>query len=426
MTAPRHEIVFARNYIEIALRTAGVPLSVSGGVFYGQCMQRALEAAIGNGADIAVTVDFDSMFTGAHVTRLLQSLVSYDYDAVAALQCRRGKPFPLMTIEGETKQVITSTPFPVTTAHFGLTAINLNKLKDIPKPWFHSKPDENGQWGDNRMDEDIWFWDRWKTAGLKVAMDPNVRIGHLEEMVTMFDENMNPQHVYPNTWAEEQYTPEARRGTCVFVGANVGGETIQKLIDRHEHTILFEPQPFAAEKLRETYAKNERVEIVEAAVGESNCGKTLTIYNELGLSSSLGTMTQEAVELYSEYDLSERGRVDVEVVNLFDWLFERYIEEIETLIIDAQGMDLTILKTLEPLITAGKIQHIEAEADGEGFTHYSGLPSNSEADQREYMSQFGYDFELVNGRLDKNPDLRWTLRNENENQTVETLERVST
>ena len=35
LTAPRHEIVFARNYIEIALRHAGVPLAVSGGVFYG-------------------------------------------------------------------------------------------------------------------------------------------------------------------------------------------------------------------------------------------------------------------------------------------------------------------------------------------------------------------------------------------------------
>ena len=208
MTAPRHEIVFARNYIEIALRNAGVPLSVSGGVFYGQCMQRGLEASIANGADIAVTIDFDSMFTGAHVTRLLQSLVSYDFDAVASLQCRRGKGFPLMTIKGQTKQVITAHPFQVTTAHFGLTAIDLNKLKDVPKPWFCSKPDEDGMWGDERMDDDIWFWHQWRLAGLKIAMDPQVRIGHLEEMVTMFDEDMKPQHVYPNDWAEQQYQPK--------------------------------------------------------------------------------------------------------------------------------------------------------------------------------------------------------------------------
>lgn len=202
MTAPRHEITYARNYIEIALKQAGVPLSVSGGVFYGQCMQRMLEDAISKGVDVAITVDFDSMFTCLDVQRLLSKLVNNDLDALAAMQCRRGKGFPLLTITGSTSTEVACDPFQVDTAHFGLTAIDLHKLKNVAKPWFFSQPDENGEWGDGKIDDDIWFWKQWREAGLKVHVDPETKIGHLEEMVVYFDDQMKPKHCYPYEWAE--------------------------------------------------------------------------------------------------------------------------------------------------------------------------------------------------------------------------------
>ena len=215
MTTPRYEATFARNYIEIALRKAGVPLVVSGGVFYGQCMQQMLGEAIKGGADVAITIDFDSMFTAQDVHRLLQVLVENDgIDAVAALQCRRGKRFPLLTTGGDTNINVDGSPFRVVTAHFGLTAIDLHKLKTTAKPWFFSQPDPDGDWGEAKIDDDIWFWQQWREAGHTVFIDPETRIGHLEEMVAYYDDGFQPKHDYPMDWAFRNYPAPNKEALC--------------------------------------------------------------------------------------------------------------------------------------------------------------------------------------------------------------------
>ena len=208
MTAPRCEPVFARNCIDRALRALGIHLTVSGGVFYGQCMQAMLEKLIAQGIDLAVTVDFDSIFTANQLKRLLTYVMTVDeIDAITGMQVRRGKKAMLGTIPGgeiidnETRQVIwDGNPILGTTAHFGLTVLDLHKLAPMPKPWFASKPCEDGTWGDDKVDDDVWFWLRWKEAGNTVYFDPGVRLGHLEEMVVVHDQHMQPQHIYPQQW----------------------------------------------------------------------------------------------------------------------------------------------------------------------------------------------------------------------------------
>lgn len=201
MTAPRHEAVWPRNIIDAALKNAGVPLVVSGGVFYGQCMQRMFEQAIESGIELAITVDFDSVFTSNNVTELMtRAMASEHIDALAALQSRRGMPYPLLT-NGEDRRIdFDGEPLEVTTAHFGLTAIKLDRLKDIPKPWFWSTPNENGEWDDGKIDEDIYFWHKWRENGRTVYVDGNVAIGHMEEMVAEFDENGKHRFTYQNDW----------------------------------------------------------------------------------------------------------------------------------------------------------------------------------------------------------------------------------
>jgi hypothetical protein len=104
MTASRYESVWARTMITQAFALAGIPLFISGGVFYGQCMQRMFEDAIAQGVEIAFTVDSDSCFNAGHLGRLLSVLVSDDkYDAVAAMQMKRGKKLPLFTMGGQTE-----------------------------------------------------------------------------------------------------------------------------------------------------------------------------------------------------------------------------------------------------------------------------------------------------------------------------------
>lgn len=208
MTAPRYECVQARNGIELALSKAGVPLTISGGVYYHQCMESMLEDVVGKGIDYALTVDFDSVFTADHVTRLI-SIVSQEekIDALAAIQPMRGKGRVLGSVSKESSVQWNGYPIQVDTAHFGLTVIDLKKLAEVPQPWFLSTPDSDGRWGDGCIDADVSFWRKWQDAGCSVYLDPGARLGHLEEMVTVFDREMNKQHVYYSEWsANSQHT----------------------------------------------------------------------------------------------------------------------------------------------------------------------------------------------------------------------------
>ena len=208
MTAPRFELTYSRNWIERALKAANIPLSVSGGVFYGQCMQKMLVQLIEAECDYAITVDFDSLFTGAQVIKLIREIETRpEIDAICGLQVRRGKKTMLGTVVGGedtgngTKQVaVTNEPIRAETAHFGLTVIDLKKLAAVPKPWFCAVPDANGDWENEKVDDDVYFWKKWAEAGNTIYFDPDVRLGHVEEMVVMHDDNLQPHHIYPNEW----------------------------------------------------------------------------------------------------------------------------------------------------------------------------------------------------------------------------------
>lgn len=209
MTAPRHEITFARTCIQRALDALHIPLTVSGGVFYGQCMQKMLSDLCSKDCDYAVTIDYDTMFTAEQLQHLLCVIHTYeDIDAITGIQIRRGKSTMLGTCHGgemvgeDEKRVFGDDRGLLhgRTAHFGLTVIDLKKLRQVPKPWFMSVPDENGEWDSGKIDDDVYFWLQWEKAGLSVWFDPSVRLGHLEEMVVMHDEKLQPVHLYPQEW----------------------------------------------------------------------------------------------------------------------------------------------------------------------------------------------------------------------------------
>jgi hypothetical protein len=209
MTAPRYECVVARSRIERSLAMAGIPLTISGGVFYHQCMENMLEDLVGK-ADWALTVDFDSMFLPKHAIRILTLAAQVpEIDALAALQPMRGKGRVLGSKRHENSVEWDGHPIQVDSAHFGLTAIDLNKLAEVEKPWFVCQPDPNGGWHDDRIDSDVWFWRQWEKAGNRVFIDPGCRIGHLEELVTVYDDQMKPHHHYPKVWESE-----IAEGTC--------------------------------------------------------------------------------------------------------------------------------------------------------------------------------------------------------------------
>jgi hypothetical protein len=205
MTAGRSEITFARNYIELALKEAGVPLTVSGGVYYGQCMQVMLEGLVGK-VDYALTVDGDSMFTARHVQRLLSIIAEHEQiDAIAAVQPKRGCG-EILAARKEGSRTVDWTGFPiqVDSAHFGLTVIDMKKLATVPKPWFWAQPNGEGGWDGSKIDDDVYFWKKWQEAGNRVFVDPGCRLGHLEEVITVFDDKMELQQMYPKQWSENR------------------------------------------------------------------------------------------------------------------------------------------------------------------------------------------------------------------------------
>jgi hypothetical protein len=201
MTAGRYENTFARNHIELALKTLGIPLTVSGGVFYGQCMQKMFESLCDTDCDLVVTVDGDSIFTAKQLQRLVD-IVNQEkqIDALTGVQLRRGKADLLGWVDGKREMTWSGYPLKVDTAHFGLTVIRLDKLRQLPKPWFFAQPNEQGMWEGSKTDDDVWFWLQWGKAGNSVYLDPGVRLGHLEEMVAIFDDEMKPTHMYPADW----------------------------------------------------------------------------------------------------------------------------------------------------------------------------------------------------------------------------------
>ena len=206
-THPRYEAVAARNIIDGALKALRIDLHCSQGVFWGQCMQRMFQDAVDKGLDWILSIDSDSLFTAEHVRHLMDVFAQHpEIDALAALQCRRGAKFPLLTTgnhaEGD-ELAIDGKPFKVTTAHFGLTLFRVDKLKTLQKPWFRSEPGKGGDWDDDRLDDDIFFWHVWRAAGHNIHVAPSCSIGHLEETVAMFDKNLQPQHVYVHEWRKE-------------------------------------------------------------------------------------------------------------------------------------------------------------------------------------------------------------------------------
>lgn len=198
----------------------------------------------------------------------------------------------------------------------------------------------------------------------------------------------------------------------VCVGPNRGDREMVKLMHGHDLFIMFEPLPEAAAWLRDHNRHAEQwFHVIEAACGEHAGRATLNVYNFDGVSSSLGKCTDQARQLYSGADLSGQHQIEVDVINLREWLDDHQVEHIQTLLIDAQGMDLAILKTIEPYLRERRIDRIVHEIDGDGFRHYDGLPDNSFSAAIEFFDSVGnYEMEEMPDGNSWNFDVSWRLK----------------
>jgi len=149
-----------------------------------------------------------------------------EIDAICATQSRRQSKFPLATRpNAETLVETDGSPLLITTGHFGLTLLRAECLKTVEKPWFYAEPDPDGGWGEGRLDDDIWFWHQWRKAGYTLYMAPSVRIGHLELMVSDFDEQLKHRQMTVPNWRKMYGVDDSKTGIDSYYEATEGAES---------------------------------------------------------------------------------------------------------------------------------------------------------------------------------------------------------
>lgn len=199
----------------------GIGLLVDSGVFWGQGLSRLMKLCADRGIEYVITLDYDSIFTKEHVARLYQLMnENPDVDAIVPVQVKREANTSMFTMwaDGEMKLSVQAQEFmkPLTqiaTGHFGLTIIRSASLAKLHKPWFKAIPDLNGEWEAGHIDEDIYFWLNAMSVGWKVCLANEVRIGHLQRIITWPKPDFTPQFQYISGW-QSSGQPQIEEALC--------------------------------------------------------------------------------------------------------------------------------------------------------------------------------------------------------------------
>lgn len=195
--------VWAQAFIPL-----GIPVTNHTGAFWSQGIQRAIEKNLLD-CQYLITVDYDTFFTQRDVEALMALGMAYQCDAITGIQVHRGSGLPLITPAGTQdsppasgKTTVNKDWFAkpvqqVDAMHFGLTVISTAALKRTPKPWFQELADENGEWGPNKTDADMFFWRQFRKAGNRAFISPRVLLGHGEYKISWPNRNLSGA-VYQN------------------------------------------------------------------------------------------------------------------------------------------------------------------------------------------------------------------------------------
>lgn len=198
----------------------GIPFRKQEGAYWEQCLERCLTDLFDEEPDLdyVLTIDYDSVFTPQDVASLCDLAVEHpEADAIAPVQVRRasggvmawlfdenGKPRPVS--QKPAKEDYDGDLVRCYTAHFGLTLLKVSKFKNLPRPWFRSRPGRDGMWSSpDRVDADVAFWIQWHDAGNSLYLASRIPIGHSQLVVTWPRDDLGVTHQTTEAfWAEEE------------------------------------------------------------------------------------------------------------------------------------------------------------------------------------------------------------------------------
>ena len=198
----------------------GIKFDKGTGVFWGQILSRMIEMHREDGTEYIITVDYDTWFTKEHVIRLMQLMQENpDVDAIIPVQIKRENEIPMFAVvdeDGNDRLQVPLTEFetelvPVMNGHFGLTIFRVSAFNDLKKPWFIAHPNENGDWGEGRIDEDIYFWRNFWECGKKACLATKINIGHIQLSCTFpgkVRDQFKPVQYYMNQMNRGEYHDE--------------------------------------------------------------------------------------------------------------------------------------------------------------------------------------------------------------------------
>ena len=176
-----------------AFASQGYPVRFFHGAFWEQHLTEAFEVSIAEDFDIIFVTDYDTVYTVDDVAAMIKIMGGHpEIDALAGAQIKRESAnimFGVLDEHGAKAGSVSAAHFQgeltrISAAHFGLTAIRISKLKELPLPWLWGQPGPDNRWDEGRVDADMYFWDKWGEHGFTLYQANHIRLGHLELMST--------------------------------------------------------------------------------------------------------------------------------------------------------------------------------------------------------------------------------------------------
>lgn len=160
------------------------------------------------------------------------------------------------------------------------------------------------------------------------------------------------------------------------MGAHTGAH-LKPHVPYFDAIYAFEADPNSVAILRENFKGAKNVVITHAAVCEQDGPVVFNIASNGSGSSSLGSFSPDWIANRTD-DLRMTHQITVPGINLARWLMAAGVKHIDLYVSDLQGMDLSVLSTLDQtFIKPGKISAIQCETTKDGKTNiYEGLGSN--------------------------------------------------
>ena len=175
--------------------------------------------------------------------------------------------------------------------------------------------------------------------------------------------------------------------TLVYVGANVG-VSLWSLFDKFDKVYVFEPDPEMFSELKRKYKQFEWVTLINAACSDKK-GTAKFYVTGNRVSSGLAETSKEFQKVQGENG-STLKEIDVDTINLGDYLKSQNVDFIDLYYSDCQGSDLTILKTMKKFIDEKKIGETFIETHADGSEIYVGL--NNQFSGFKKLLDKNYDF----------------------------------